>query len=114
MVLYPELNETILDIICIQWAKEKNELSYDNIASLEWFQTALRHKNIREHLKYLVRLLKKVLLIAAQDRGPFWFSYILNEILQHIEIWNEFKGWIHCPNFLEDDTTKCSHHFEKR
>ena len=27
----------------------------------------------------------------AQDRGPFWFSYILNEILQDIEIWNEFK-----------------------
>ena len=27
----------------------------------------------------------------TQDRGPFWFSYILNEILQYIEIWNEFK-----------------------
>ena len=26
----------------------------------------------------------------AQDRGPFWFSYILNEILQYIEIWNKF------------------------
>ena len=28
-------------------------------------------------------------LIAAQDRGSFWFSYILNETLQYIEIWNE-------------------------
>ena len=28
---------------------------------------------------------------TAQDRGPFWFSYILNELLQDIEIWNEFK-----------------------
>ena len=28
---------------------------------------------------------------AAQDRGSFWFSYILNEFVQHIEIWNEFK-----------------------
>ena len=27
---------------------------------------------------------------AAQDRGQFWFSDILNEILQYIEIWNEF------------------------
>ena len=26
----------------------------------------------------------------AQDRGPFWFSNILNEILEYIEIWNEF------------------------
>ena len=30
-------------------------------------------------------------LFSAQDRGPFWFSYILNEILQYIEIRNEFK-----------------------
>ena len=30
-------------------------------------------------------------LKAAQDRGPFCFSYILNKILQCIEIWNEFK-----------------------
>ena len=36
---------------------------------------------------------------TAQDRGPFWFSYILNEMLQHIEIWNEFIVWNHCPNF---------------
>ena len=28
---------------------------------------------------------------TAQDRGPFWFSYFLNEILQYIKIWNEFK-----------------------
>ena len=28
--------------------------------------------------------------IPAQDRGPFWFLYILHEILQYIEIWNEF------------------------
>ena len=25
-------------------------------------------------------------ITAAQDRGPFWVSYILNEILQHIKI----------------------------
>ena len=31
-----------------------------------------------------------------QDRGPFWFSHIFNEILQYIEIWNEFKVWNHC------------------
>ena len=29
--------------------------------------------------------------VSAQDRGPFWFSYILNEILEYIEIWNKFK-----------------------
>ena len=29
--------------------------------------------------------------ITTPDKGPFWFSYILNEILQYIEIWNEFK-----------------------
>ena len=29
--------------------------------------------------------------VSAQDRGPFWFSYILNEILQYIEIRNEFE-----------------------
>ena len=28
---------------------------------------------------------------AAQDRGPFWFSHILNEIGPNIDIWNEFK-----------------------
>ena len=27
----------------------------------------------------------------AQDRGPFRFSHILYEILQYIEIWNEFE-----------------------
>ena len=32
-------------------------------------------------------LLKK----AAQDRGPFWFSYILSEMFQYIDIWNDFK-----------------------
>ena len=37
--------------------------------------------------------------ISAQDRGPFWCSYILNEILQYIEIWNEFKVWNDCPIF---------------
>ena len=36
---------------------------------------------------------------TTQDRGPFWFSYILNEILQYIEIWNEFKVLNHCPHF---------------
>ena len=50
---------------------------------------------------------------TAQDRGPFWFSYILNKILEYIEIWNEFKVRNHCPNFQEDNTTKCSQHFEK-
>ena len=29
-------------------------------------------------------------VFAAQDKGPFWFSNILNEILEFIEIWNEF------------------------
>ena len=29
--------------------------------------------------------------LPAQDRGPFWFSYILNEILQYIEVLIEFK-----------------------
>ena len=28
---------------------------------------------------------------SAQDGGPFWFSYIFNEILHYIKIWNEFK-----------------------
>ena len=36
-------------------------------------------------------LLKRLDLYSTLDRGPFWFSYILNEILQYIEIWNEFK-----------------------
>ena len=36
---------------------------------------------------------------TAQDRGPFSFSYILNEILQYIEMWNELKIWNHCSDF---------------
>ena len=32
-----------------------------------------------------------MLKVTAQDRGPFWVSYILNKIWQHIEIWKEFK-----------------------
>ena len=39
------------------------------------------------------------MVAAAQDKGPFWFSNILNEILQYIEIWNEFTVWNHCSNF---------------
>ena len=37
----------------------------------------------------------------AQDRGPFWFSYILNEILRYIEIWNEFKAWNHFRKIIQ-------------
>ena len=36
---------------------------------------------------------------SAQDRGPFLFSYILNELLQYIEIWNEFKVLNRCTIF---------------
>ena len=41
----------------------------------------------KENCKY-----KNLFLIdLTQDRGPFWFSYILKEILKYIEIRNEFK-----------------------
>ena len=40
------------------------------------------------------------MLQPTQDRGQFGFLYILNEILQYIEIWNELKVWNHCQKFL--------------
>ena len=34
---------------------------------------------------------KQVYKNTTQDRGPFLFSHNLNEILQYIEMWYEFK-----------------------
>ena len=37
---------------------------------------------------------------TAQDRGFFCFSPIFKEILQYIEIWNEFISWKSLCTFL--------------
>ena len=54
------------------------------------FITIPRGRNSFVHLKCIVYLVYALSHTPAQDRGPFCFSYILNEILRHIEIWNEF------------------------
>ena len=50
---------------------------------------------------------------AAQDKRFSFFPYILNGILQYIEMWNEFKVGNHCPNFWEENKIKFSEHFKK-
>ena len=37
--------------------------------------------------------------LPTEDRGFLGFSHIFNEILQYIEIWNEFKVGNHCAYF---------------
>ena len=41
------------------------------------------------------------------------FFHILDEILQHIEIWNEFKFWNNCTKISEDNEIKRSQNILK-
>ena len=39
------------------------------------------------------------LLNAAQDKNPFCIFYIINKILQNLELIDEFIVGNYCPNF---------------